>query len=242
MLGKRADRKPHEPWSLEQLRADMNDTGIADALVRQAWSRDVDPALGNEELTRAIAGIDSLHGCWSILPPATGELAEPDPFIKAMLGRNVSAAVAYPRAQTFSLAAWSIGKILRSLESHRIPFLLPFEQSNWEEVEALCGTYVYLPIIVTDLNYRQLRFLLPLWEKFQNLFVDLSWFSIHDGLAALADRKRLGQVLFGTRYPQFEPGAAVSMVTYANISLEEKERVAGGTLRGLLKAIRRDVR
>jgi predicted TIM-barrel fold metal-dependent hydrolase len=97
-----------------------------------------------------------------------------------------------------------------------------------------------LSVIVTGLNYRQLRFLLPLWEKYRNLFVDLSWFSIHDGLAYLAERGVLRQVLFGTNYPLYEPGAATTMVTYANLQDEERRMVAGGTMREIIKRIRRE--
>jgi predicted TIM-barrel fold metal-dependent hydrolase len=126
------------------------------------------------------------------------------------------------------------------LENYRIPLVVPFGQSDWEEIERLCGEHTSLPVIVAGLNYRQLRFLLPLWEKYHNLFVDLSWFSIHDGLAYLAERGVLRQVLFGTNYPLYEPGAAVTMVTYANLQDEERRMVAGGTLRELIRGIRRD--
>ena len=37
MIGKRADRKQAEPWSLESLVRDMDHCGIAEALVTYAW-------------------------------------------------------------------------------------------------------------------------------------------------------------------------------------------------------------
>ena len=54
MVGKRADRRPGEPWSLEDLLADMDHAGIAEALVVHAWSRDYDPQRGNDELCRQL--------------------------------------------------------------------------------------------------------------------------------------------------------------------------------------------
>jgi predicted TIM-barrel fold metal-dependent hydrolase len=90
------------------------------------------------------------------------------------------------------------------------------------------------------MNYRQLRHLLPLWENLSNLYVDVSWLSIHDGLLYLSERNLLKQVLFGTNYPLYEPGAAVTMVTYSGLDTENQQRVAGGTLREIIRNIRRE--
>jgi hypothetical protein len=240
MIGKRADRRVGEPWSLQELLADMNTCGISDALVTHAVSRDYDPVTGNQLIARLITGTPALHGCWAILPSSSGETPAPDVFLSEMLANDIVAAIAYPHAHNYSLSGWSIGSLLSALENYRIPLLLPFGQFAWEEVERLCGGHVHLPVIVTGLNYRQLRFLLPLWEKHRNLFVDLSWFSIHDGLAYLAERGVLRQVLFGTNYPLYEPGAAVTMVTYANLKDEDRRIVAGDTLREILRGIRRN--
>jgi len=240
MIGMRADRKEGEPWSLQQLCADMQSCGIAEALVTHAMSRDYDPAAGNKELSRLLSGTKGLFGCWAILPPATREVAEPAVFIREMFAQGISAAIAYPHMHNYSLSDWSLRPLLSAFENARVPLLLPFGQFNWEEVERLCSVYAHIPIIITGLNYRQLRYLLPMWEKHSNLFVDLSWFSIHDGLSYLLERGLLHQVLFGSNYPLYEPGAAVTMITYAALTDEEKQRVAGGTLRDIISRIRRE--
>jgi predicted TIM-barrel fold metal-dependent hydrolase len=240
MIGKRADRREGEPWSLEQLLADMNTCGISGALVTHALSRDYDPAAGNQEISRLVTHTPILHGCWAILPPSSGEIPAPDAFLSEMLANRIDAAIAYPHAHNYSLSAWSVGPLLSALELHRMPLLIPVGQVTWEEIEQLCREHVNLPVIITGLNYRQLRFLLPLWENYRNLFVDLSWFSIHDGLAYLAERGLLQQILFGTNYPLYEPGAAVTMVTYANLKDNDRRRVAGETLREIIRGIRRD--
>ncbi len=240
MVGMRADRRPGEPWSLEQLRADMQSCGIADALITHAMSRDLDPATGNRELGRLLAGTRNLHACWAILPPATHELGTPADFVREMHAQHVAAAIAYPHTHNYSLSDWSLGPLLAALAAAHMPLLLPFTQFSWDEAERLCSVYPDIPFIVTGLNYRQLRHLLPLWEKHRNLFVDLSWCSINDGLGYLSERGAVPQVLFGTNYPRYDPGAAVTMVTYARISDEEKSAVAGGTLRKIINGIRRD--
>ena len=42
-------------------------------------------------------------------------------------------------------------------------------------------------------------------------------------------------ILFGTNMPRYTGTAAVSMLTYADISTEAREAIAGGNLRNLLK-------
>jgi uncharacterized protein len=240
MIGTRADRKESEPWSRENLLADMDTCGISEALVTHALSRDYDTAVGNREIARLIADSPRLHGCWAILPPASGELPEPQTFLREMAAARAVATIAYPRTHRFVLSEWCIGPLLSALEESRVPLLLPFDQQTWDEVEQVCSRHASLPVIITGLNYRQLRFLLPLWQKCRNLFVDLSWLSIHDGLAYLADRGLLQHVLFGTNYPLYEPGAAVTMVTYASISDEQRRMVAGGALRKMISRTHRD--
>lgn len=242
MIGKRADRRVGEPSTVEQLLVDMKVCGITEALVIHASSKDYDPHSGNKAVLAAVAGKAGLHPCWAILPPETDELPPPDAFVREMLSNNVKAAVAYPVAHSFSLSSWSLEPLLLALEQARIPLLLPFGQFAWDEVERLCKQHVYLPLILTGLNYRQLRYLLPLWEKHRNLFVDLSWFSIHDGLSYLSGRSYIRQILFGTNYPQYMPGAAVTVVTYARIPEVEKQMVAGGTLKDIIQRIRRTKR
>lgn len=240
MVGMRAGRREGEPYALEQLRADMQACGIAEALVTHAMSRDCDPATGNREISRLLTGTSGLHACWAILPPATHELEEPSAFVREMHARKVRAVVAYPHTQTYALADWSLGPLLSALDRIRMPLLLPFGEATWEAIDRLCSSYVHLPCIVTGINYRQLRYLLPLWEKHKHLYVDLSWFSVHDGLPYLAERGLLRQVVFGTNYPLYEPGAAVAMVTFADLTDEQKQAVGGGTLRTLIGDLRKE--
>lgn len=239
IIGRRADRRPTEPWSVEQLLGDMSYYGIREALVTHAQSRDYDPRTGNMELIRQLANNPMLHPCWAVLPPASQEIPPAKEFVDEMMANGVASAVAYPHTHNFSLSHWSVGSLLTSLQDRRIPLMLPFNQTTWDEVERICRTFPELPCIITDVNYRQLRFLLPLWETLTNLFVDLSWFSVHDGLAFLAEQGHLGQLLFGTHYPVYQPSAAVTMVTYANIPSAQKKQVAGATLSELIRNIRR---
>ncbi len=238
MVGKRADRREGEPWSLDQLKEDMAYYHISEALVFHALSRDYDPVTGNREIVELLSGSDELLPVWSILPPASGEMPDSETFVRDKLDNGVKAVISFPKFHTYSLASWSIGKLLSVLEGHRIPMLLPFQQFDWNEVYTLCHEHPNLPVITTGINYRQLRYLLPLWETNRNLYVDTSWFSAADLIPFLKDIGYLGQLLFGTNYPAYAPPAAVSMITYADVDMEQKRLVGGGNLRKLIRDIR----
>ena len=238
MIGKRADRREGEPWSLEQLREDMEYYCISEALVSHALSRDYDPATGNLELIRVLKGSNNLFPVWCILPPTSGEMPDSDTFVSELLSDGVKAVISCPRLHSYSLASWSIGKLFSALEYHRIPLLLPFQQFDWDEVYSICHDYPALPVVTTGINYRQLRYLLPLWETCRNLYVDMSWLSVADLLPFLKMRGYLKRLLFGTNYPAYTPSAAVSMITYANVGMEEKKLVGGDNLRALMENIR----
>ncbi len=237
-VGKRADRREGEAWSLEQLQEDMNYYRISEALVSHALSRDYDPSAGNLELVKLLKGSNNLFPVWCILPPASGELSNGGTFVEDMLSNGVKAAISFPKLHSYSLASWSIGKLLSDIEHHRIPLIMPFQQFDWSEVYTICHDYPALPVVTTGINYRQLRYLLPLWETCRNLYVDMSWLSVADLLPFLKMRGYLKRLLFGTNYPAYTPSAAVSMITYANVGMEEKKLVGGDNLRALMENIR----
>ena len=238
MVGRRADRREGEPWSLDQLKEDMAYYRISKALVFHAMSRDYDPVTGNREIVDLLGGSDELLPVWCVLPPGSGEMPESETFVRDMLDNDVKAVISFPRLHTYSLASWSMGKLLSVLERHRIPMLLPFQQFDWNEVYTLCYEHPYLPVIATGINYRQLRYLLPLWQTNRNLYVDSSWFSAADLIPFLKDKGYIGQLLFGTNYPAYTPAAAVSMITYADVGMDIKNLVGGGNLRELIRNIR----
>ena len=106
---------------------------------------------------------------------------------------------------------------------------------SWEEVFALLQRHTRLPIIAANCSYRHNRFLYPLWERFDNLYVETSRFL---GAGAVEDVvRRFGpeRLLFGSNMPQYTGTAAVARLTYADIPREAKEAIASGNLKRLIE-------
>ncbi len=239
IVGKRADRREGEPWTLVQLLEDMDYFGIESALVSSATCRDYDPSIGNQELLNLLENSNRISPVWCVIPPFTDSMIPPTRFVDDVLSNGIKGVISYPRLHGYSLAPWSMGKLFSALNYYRVPMLLPFQQFDWEDVYTVCHEYPDLPVIATGINYRQLRYLLPLWENCSNLYVDSSWLSIADLLPFLKQRGLLEKLLFGTNYPAYTPSAAVSMITYSNVSLEDKQSVGSGNLLSLLENIKK---
>jgi len=234
MVGKRSDRREGEECSLEALLRDMQHYGIGESLVTYAVSKDYDPILGNHELLSVISGHPNLYPVWAVVPPDTPDIPSAKDFVREALHHNVKAVTGFPKLHNFSLMDWCMGDLWEEIQKAGIPLLLPFSETNWDEVHTISASYSTLPIIVHTVNYRQLRYLLPLWKKHRNIYVDISWFSIVDIIPFLAQHHMLDRLVFGTNYPVYTPGAAITMVSYANINEKSKQMVAGDTLRGIV--------
>lgn len=237
MVGRRADRRADEPWSVEDLVIDMEHFGIQEALVSHAASRDYDALVGNSELVTMLRGHSQLHPVWTIVPPSPFEISDAADFVRQAKQTGVKAFNAYPLLHNFSMSEWCIGPLLDAIESAEMPLLLPFSEISWESIFSLCQAHPRLPVIVHTVNYRQLRFLIPLWQHCPKLFVDISWFSIVGVGTLLQDHGLLDRLVFGSNYPVYTPGAAVTMVSYAEIPLPQKRMIAGDTLRSILNSI-----
>jgi predicted TIM-barrel fold metal-dependent hydrolase len=235
MIGKRSDRREGEEWSLESLLQDMQYYGIGESLVSYAVSKDYDPILGNHELMSVISGHHNLYPVWAIVPPNTPEIPSAKDFVRESQRHNIKAFTGFPKLHNFSLMDWCMGDLWGEIQKAGIPLLLPFSETNWDEIHSISTSFSKLPIIVQTVNYRQLRYLFPLWKKHRNIYVDISWFSIVDIIPFLEQHNMLDRLLFGTNYPVYTPGAAITMVTYANINVKLKQMVAGDTLRRLIQ-------
>ena len=226
----------HDISDAEGLIREMDTAGVEEALVFHTSARDSDPATGNRMLLDEIAENERLHPVWVVIPHHTGEMPEPEALLREMDSNGVRAVRMYPSgdSQSFSLADWNAGMLLGALSEAGIPLMLDIEITGWETIADILKRYPKLPLIVADANYRHNRFSYPLFEKFENLHLELSR---HFGAGIIEDIvARFGseRLLFGTNMPQYTGTAAVSLLTYSEIPRADKENIAGGNLRRIL--------
>jgi len=218
------------------LKREMAVAGIQRALVSHALARAGDPVLGNSRLMAEIVGEADLKPVWYLLPHHTGEMPSPGRLVEEMKAGGVRAARMDPGRthHSFSIAEWCVGGILEALEGARLPLILDADIVTWQEVRDILDRHVGLPLIMANCSYRHNRFLYPLFERYPNLFVEISRFLGAGAIEDVVRRFGARPLLFGTNMPHYTGTAAVGRLAYAEIGRPDKEAIAGGNLAAIL--------
>jgi hypothetical protein len=223
--------------TVEGLLAEMERLGIQRALVSHTLARTYDPVQGNQILMDEIAGHEALLPCWTLLPPACGEMAPPDELLAEMAQAGVRAARFYPREHSYPLAEWQCGELFEALDRRRYVVLLDLAQASWGEIERICRTYSRLALVVTRVGYRELRPLFALLSAHSNLYCDLSNLSTYLGIEEILDRFGSERLLFGTGLPTADPGGPLARLGYTDAPPAALDAIAHGNLDRLLDRV-----
>jgi Predicted metal-dependent hydrolase of the TIM-barrel fold len=240
-FGMRSVRLPGSFYKKEELLAQMDAYSIERALVYHAMAREYDPQTGNEILMDSIKGEKRLVPVWTVLPHYTGEFDPPQTLIRRMRGQNVRAVTMFPSpsCQNYGLSEYSCGALFSALAEHRIPLLIGLDQlGSMQALGDLCRAYPGLPIVVTNVTYRIDRDLYPLLERFDNFSVETSGYKVMDGIAQICARFGAKRLIFGTGMPVTSGSASVGLLSYADISQEDKQKIASDNLMELLGGVR----
>ena len=230
---------PGSFYTVEALERKMLHYGIGKALVYHSMAKEYSPVLGNELLLEEIKGHPSLYPVWVVMHHHTQEFPEPDALIRGMRASGVKAVRMFPGQweQNFSLAEWNCRELFTVLQEYRIPVMLGLDSTDWDGFYDLLSSYPQLNVIMTEADYRIDRNLYSLLKKFDNLFIEIMGYKVHNGIEEICRRFGAHRLIFGSGMPVYS-GAVVCMVTYARISGEEKKQIASGNLEKLTGGVR----
>jgi hypothetical protein len=187
----------------------------------------------------ALAGHeDLLAPCWTLLPLSCGEMGTLGDLAAQMSDASVRAVRLYPKTHSFSLDDWQCGDLLGELSRRRYVVLIDIVETDWSELNRVCGSYPGISWVVTQLGYRQLRFLFGMMAKQDNLYCDLSNFSTYLGVEETLARFGSRRLLFGTGLPALDPGGPIARVGYTRADPQDLEAIAHGNLERLLERVR----
>lgn len=236
MIGRFGVPQPGSYFTVDELIQQIDYFGIDQALVYHSLAKEYSPNFGNKLLLGEIRGHKRLHACWVFLPYHTQEMRPPRVLVEEMRDHNVRAIRLFPGVdfQRFSLSDWSLGELYEVLEQHEVPLFISYDQIDWDRICHICRSFPKLSLILSEVRYEENRHLYPLLERFDNLFIDISWYPVHCGIETICKRFGARRLLFGTKAPTFTPGPALAMINYADISEEEKGQIAAENLIGLL--------
>jgi hypothetical protein len=216
------------------MRADLADVGVSGGLVRHSLSIEWHPTQGNAEISRVLAGVRDFEPVWTLLPHWTGEFPSPDELIAAMARGRVRAATMYPLMHGFPVRPSVTGPLFEALAARRIPLMLPLAQANLATVETIARCHPELPIVVSETSYALVRELYAVFRACPNVYVEISSFMVHRGIEDVVAKFGRDRLLFGTKYPAYNPGCAVAAVMYAKVPDEARAAIAATNAMDLL--------
>ena len=239
-FGRRKVVLPNSFYKKEDLLKHMDNYGIDRALVSHAYARELDPTDGNKMLQAEIEGNSRFSPLWVALPHHTNEFPAPEELISNMKSSNAKAITLLPTTDYFfSLSEWNCGELFSALESYNIPLFLSMSDLDpyLEKLYNILKDHPKMKLVLTNVTYRISRNLYPLMKLFPSLFVESSGIKGQDAIQDLCEVFGSHRVLFGTNMPVGSGSSAVAMVTYANISTSDKERIAHANLDELLGGV-----
>lgn len=232
-IGRWSAPRPEQFTDLADLLGIYDSVGIRQGLVYHSLAWEWSPAQGNQRLLQEIAGHDRLRPCFAALPHATAE-QEPPEELAAAVSELGGAVRIFPKFHQWRVRDWCAGKLLRALEERGVPLLLHIEETDWEDIAAMLGAHPRLPVIILGTYYRMDRYMYPLWEQHENLYLEANTYGVFRGIEAVCEHFGADRFVFGTGLPELEPGGPMAQLTYAEISDEDKRQIAGGNLKRLL--------
>ena len=227
--------------TVAQLLTEMDRLHIARALVHSAWSEAIGPEDANEQLFEDLVPHDRLHPVAEVLPEG-GErfLDRPGDAIADLIARGAVAGLARCKKNTFLLIGWCAGDMLEVMQAARLPLMVCVEDIAPDHLYRLLQDFSDLPVILQEMprtGYNRIVF--PLLASFPRLHIVCDApYSVHLGIDYLVNRFGPDQLLWGSRFPLSEGGAAITGLTYAGITDEDRAAIAGGNISRLMSEVR----
>ncbi len=235
-IGPRARKHPAHPWKLAELLSEMDHCSISGALVASTLSVSYELMHSNLELSAQVEPHPHLFALWNVMPHQSGEFPDPQELASLMERYHVRAVTLHPRTNGWDLEVQESRPLLNALEARRVLTLLKRpELGEWREIDSFLALFPRLPVLLTAVNWREQRQLLPLLARHRNLHISFDRFQVNCGIEDLVERGHEDQLIFASSAPAMSIGAHRCYVDYAEVSLAVREKIASGNLVRLLQ-------
>ncbi len=235
---------PRKPFSLYRpdaadLAQELDRLQIAGAVVRHRQSLESFPYLGNDTLSQEV----SAHRDWiqavCLTPDGAPDDYSLDATMAVAFGRGMRVAWISPREHMFSPRPWCSGALYTACVEVRLPLLLEYSQVTLDDVDEIMTAHPQLRLVLLRVpRLGRHRTLYALLERHPGLHMCLSSaYSVHEGLPDLVTQFGHERFLWGSGYPEAEGGAAVALLTYANLSDAQRAAIAHGNIERLISEV-----
>ena len=222
--------------NIDELVKHMKNAGITGGLVLQTIK---EPVIANNLLAEDIKKIRNkdLKGVWGLLPSCTGEILSPDKLPAVMKQNNIGAITINPKANKYLPVKAAIGDYMEMAQERKIPVLLNTSRGlTLEQADNIMKDFPDLTAILTlDDCWPNDRYLRPFLGTYPNLCLDMAYMLTDSGLKDITKKYPAERILFGSGFPVSYMGAHMMVIKHAEISEEDKHKIAGQNLKKLLQ-------
>ncbi|MEA1996108.1 MAG: amidohydrolase family protein [Gemmatimonadota bacterium] len=249
-VGRSRCRTPGSPYDTQGLIDELDYCRITRALVYHAAARELDWRSGNEALLEELGQDKRLvpAAVFNPLGPYTGD-RDTAVELERLLEGPFRAFRIFPLYHGIKGGDPELRKTLGVLEERGVPLWLDYDQLYYNfnqlgqheqrtvdlaEIDSLAADFPDLTLVVVGANFSQHTGLFRVFDRRDNVRVETSLFQGFEMIRFVCRRWGAERLLFGTGLPVVSPGAARAALAYADISDEEKIKIASGNLEALL--------
>ncbi|NLX07235.1 MAG: amidohydrolase family protein [Phycisphaerae bacterium] len=228
----------------DDLLAEMDRIGVERAIVRHRLCAGYEPRTGNHACRTEIADHPRLLRTRMICPEGERPDFDPDAAVDRMAADGFTVAWVHPKADQnpYSLQSWCAGRMLAALERRRIPTLVQFDTVDPDQLHQALKDHPRWPVILLMVpRLGRHRLIWALAQDCPNLHPCFNAASsILDGLADLCKTIGPHRIVWGSGYPDSEPGSAVANLAWSGLARPDQELIAHANVQRLLAEARHD--
>lgn len=214
----------------------MDDLGIKKAVVFHSFAKEADCRAGNSLLENETDGYKCFLKQWVVMPNIWGEFIQPEQLIVEMRQKDVRSVRLFPLSFNHSLKPYASGELISILSQHQVPIFIDRDQfTAWENIYDLCQDYPEAKFILCNTGYNCTRQLVPLMYACHNLYIDTSTLLMHQSIRDFCSYFGSQRLIFGSGAPIGSMAAAVSLIRYSDIPVQDKEQIAYKNIEKLLR-------
>ncbi len=227
-------KRENAPITKKEMLSKFERYGIDKAVIRFEYSMSGIAKIGNEEIVEEIKNDANLFAMWAAIPHHAGDFPAPEALV-ALMKENDVRLLTLPEGD-WMVGEWTCGELFSTLEKHKIPLFIPLSRlvNTYMGLYEILKEHKDLRIILTGVGYNALRNLYPLMQQFENLYLCTSTLKTQLGIEDICKRFGAERLVFGSGMPTLSGAASVALITYAQISDAEKQKIASGNLERLM--------
>lgn len=236
IVGRRRAPMTGTPFEPQDILQEMDRVGIDRALATHASAIETDIMGGNAQMSELAARHAHLVPCYVIVPHHTGEMPGGDALVRHLADGGARAVRMYPVLHEYPADETWCGETYATLAEAGVPLLIESvtNQITWTQIDDVMSAHPTLKLVLLRANYRKERSFYPLLAKHPNLRIETELYLQYRGIADISSRFGAGRFIFGTGMPVYSAGGAMSLILYAKIAENQKQRIASGNLQEIL--------